>query len=85
MMDKRPNFTKELVSQLREAYGGAIKVFDTEIPKSIRMTESNVNGKSVYGYDPKNPVGRAYEAFTREVIAHDKALECIGRDIQTVR
>ena len=26
MMDKRPNFTRELVSQLREAYGGTIKV-----------------------------------------------------------
>lgn len=85
MMDKRPNFTKELVSQLREAYGGAIKVFDTEIPKSIRMTESNVNGKSVFGYDPKNPVGRAYEAFTKEVIEHDKAIERIGRDIQEAR
>ena len=83
--DKRPNFTRELVSQLREAYGGTIKVFDTEIPKSIRMTESNVNGKSVYGYDPKNPVGRAYEALTREVIEHDKALERIGRDVQIDR
>ena len=85
MMDKRPNFTKELVSQLREAYGGAIKVFDTEIPKSIRMTESNVNGKSVFGYNPKNPVGIAYEALTQEVIEHDKALERVGRDIQTAR
>ena len=85
MMDKRPNFTRELVSQLREAYGGTIKVFDTEIPKSIRMTESNVNGKSVFGYNPKNPGGIAYEALTQEVIAHDKALERIGRDIQTAR
>ena len=85
MMDKRPNFTRELVSQLREAYGGTIKVFDTEIPKSIRMTESNVNGMSVFGYNPKNPVGISYEALTQEVIEHDKALERVGRDIQTAR
>lgn len=85
MMDKRPNFTRELVSQLREAYGGTIKVFNTEIPKSIRMTESNVNGKSVFGYNPKNPVGIAYEALTQEVIEHDKALERVGCDVQIDR
>ena len=55
------------------------------LPKSIRMTESNVNGKSVFGYNPKNPVGIAYEALTQEVIEHDKALEHVGRDIQTAR
>lgn len=49
------------------------------------MTESNVSGKSVYGYDPKNPVGIAYEAFTREVIEHDKQIERIGSVIQTAR
>lgn len=85
MMDNRPNFTKDIVAKLRAAYGGVIKIFDTEIPRSIRMTESNLKGKSVYGYDPKNPVGRAYEALTQEVIAHDKALERIGRDVQIDR
>jgi hypothetical protein len=49
------------------------------------MTESNVNGKSVFGYNPKNPVGIAYETLTQEVIEHDKALERVGRDIQTAR
>jgi len=85
MMDKRPNFTKELVMKLRESYGDYIKVFDTEIPKSIRMTESNVSGKSVFGYDPRNPVGLAYEAFTKEVIEHDKQIERIESVIQTAR
>ena len=41
MMNNRPNFTKDLVAQLREIYGGVFRVFDTEIPTSIRMTESS--------------------------------------------
>lgn len=49
------------------------------------MTESNVNGKSVFDYDPKNPVGRAYEALTREVIEHDKALERVRSGVQIDR
>ena len=61
------------------------KVIAIANQKSIRMTESNVNGKSVFGYDPKNPVGIAYEALTQEVIAHDKAFERIGRDVQEAR
>lgn len=41
MMDKRPKFTRELVSLIREAYGSSVHVFDTEIPTSIRMTEKH--------------------------------------------
>ena len=39
MMDNRPNFTKELVTQLRNAYGDVFRVFQTEIPTSIRMSD----------------------------------------------
>ena len=60
MMDKRPNFTKDLVARLREAYGGQINVFTAEIPTSIRMTESGDNGNSIFAYDPKGKVAQAY-------------------------
>lgn len=60
MMDKRPNFTKDLVARLREAYGGQINVFTAEIPTSIRMTESGANGKSIFAYNPKGKVAQAY-------------------------
>lgn len=60
MMDKRPNFTKDLVARLREAYGGQINVFTAEIPTSIRMTESGANGKSIFAYDPKGKVAQAH-------------------------
>ena len=78
MMDKRPKFTRELVSLIREAYGSSVHVFDTEIPTSIRMTESGANGQSIFQYDPKGKVAEAYENLAKEVVAN-------GRERQTVR
>lgn len=75
MMDKRPNFTKDLVTCLREAYGNQVNVFKTEIPTSIRMTESGAYGKSIFAYDPKGKAAQAYEKFTKEVIANGREKE----------
>lgn len=86
MMDKRPNFTKDLVARLREAYGNQIKVFDTEIPTSIRMTESGAYGKSIFSYDPKGKVAEAYEKLTKEVIENGREKEKRHeRSAETVR
>lgn len=86
MMDKRPNFTKDLVARLREAYGDQIKVFDAEIPTSIRMTESGAYGKSIFAYDPKGKVAAAYEQLTKEVIENGREKEKRHeRSAETVR
>lgn len=86
MMDKRPNFTKDLVSRLREAYGDQIKVFDAEIPTSIRMTESGAYGKSIFAYDPKGKVAAAYEQLTKEVIENGREKEKRHeRSVETAR
>ena len=86
MMDKRPNFTKDLVSRLRETYGDQIKVFDAEIPTSIRMTESGAYGKSIFSYDPKGKVAAAYKQLTKEVIKNGREKEKRHeRSTETVR
>ena len=88
MMDKRPHFTKDLVAQLRESYGDVFKVFDTEIPTSIRMSESNARGKSIFVFDPKGKVAAAYEKLTQEVIENGRQrqeIQCELRSVQTSR
>ena len=75
MMDKRPNFTKDLVARLREAYGSQVKVFDAEIPTSIRMTESGAYGKSIFAYDTKGKVAEAYDQLAKEVAANGREKE----------
>ena len=85
MMNNRPNFTKDLVAQLREIYGGVFRVFDTEIPTSIRMTESSARGKSIFAYDPRGKVAAAYEKLTQEVIGNDRKRQEAQRELRTVQ
>ena len=86
MMDKRPNFTKDLVARLREAYGGQVNVFTAEIPTSIRMTESGAYGKSIFAYDPKGKVAQAYEQLTKEVVANGREeINRVGRTFEATR
>lgn len=85
MMDNRPNFTKDLVAQLRESYGDTFKVFDTEIPISIRMSESSARGKSIISYDRKNKVAAAYERLTWEVIENGREGQTFQRELRTVQ
>ena len=85
MMNNRPNFTKDLVAQLREIYGGVFRVFDTEIPTSIRMTESSARGKSIFAYDPRGKVAAAYEKLTQEVIGNDRQRQKAQRELRPVQ
>ena len=68
MVDSRTNYTKEISSLIRDTYGGHIKVFQTEIPRSIRAAEISAEGKSIFSYDPKGKVADAYGKLTKEVM-----------------
>lgn len=85
MMDNRPNFTKELVTQLRNAYGDVFKVFETEIPTSIRMSESNARGKSIFEFDRKGKVAAAYEKLTQEVIENGRQEQTVQRELRSIQ
>ena len=71
MADSRTNYSKEVSALLRSTYGSKIKVFDTEIPRSIRAAEISAEGKSIYAHDPNGKVAEAY----REVLKIEKQRE----------
>ena len=85
MMNNRPNFTRDLVAQLRETYGSVFKVFDAEIPTSIRMTESSARGKSIFAFDAKGKVAAAYEKLTQEVIENGRQEKTVQRELRAVQ
>jgi chromosome partitioning protein len=68
MVDGRTNYAKEISELIRETYGKKIRVYDTEIPRSIRAAEISAEGKSIYMHDPKGKVADAYRALTKEVL-----------------
>lgn len=67
MVDNRTNFAKDISFVLRRDYGDKLRVFQTEIPLSIRAAETSAQGKSIYAFDPHGIASKAYQAFTREV------------------
>lgn len=68
MVDSRTNYAREISTLIRDTYGGRIKVFDSEIPRSIKAAEISAEGKSIYTYDPRGKVADAYQTMTREVM-----------------
>ena len=68
MVDARTNDAKEISELIRNAYGGKIKVYDTEIPRSVRASEISKEGTSIFKHDPGGIVADAYRELTREVV-----------------
>lgn len=71
MLNSRTNYAKEIVSLLEEAYGGSVHIYDSKIPFSVRAAEATAEGISIYKYDPKGKVAKAYKDFTKEVLANE--------------
>ena len=67
MVMPRTNISKEVTALVRRAYGQNIKVFDAQIPHSIRAVEATAEGKSIFAYDKGGKVAAAYEQFGKEV------------------
>ena len=59
MVMPRTNISKEITATVKSAYGQRIKVFDTEIPHSIRAVEATAEGKSIFAYDKSGKVAAA--------------------------
>ena len=67
MVMPRTNISKEVTALVRRAYGQNIKVFDVQIPHSIRAVEATAEGKSIFAYDKGGKVAAAYEQCGKEV------------------
>ena len=68
MVDNRTNNAKVIIENLSSVMGRNIKIFDNKIPHSVKVAESNLEGKSVLLHDKNSKVSIAYENLTREMI-----------------
>lgn len=72
MVDAHTNDARNNMELLHNAYGNQIHVFDNYIPFSVRMKEAVREGQSIFKYEPKGKVAKAYMSFTEEVLEHGK-------------
>ena len=65
MVDSRTNYSKDISNLIRESYGGKLKVYKTDIPRSVRAEEISAEGTSIFKHDPKGKVAEAYKILTK--------------------
>ena len=80
MADFRANLTNEVISEARKFFKE--KVYNTVIPRNIRLTEAPGFGKPVAMYDKKSIGALKYQEFTNELLGIKKeAMPETAKDI----
>jgi chromosome partitioning protein len=72
MFDSRNNLSNQVVADVRQFMGG--KVYDTMIPRNVRISEAPSYGKPVLVYDLKCVGSEAYLKLATEVIQREREL-----------
>lgn len=70
LVDVRTNLAKDVTMQLKENYGSAIKIYESQIPLAVKAAEVTAKGKSIFAYDENGTVAKAYKALAKEVISN---------------
>ena len=67
MCDNRTNLSKLLTQQVEEMYQGKIAVFQTKIPKTVKVGEAIYSGQSIKKYVKGSSVDIAYDNLAKEI------------------
>ena len=66
MYDGRTNLAQQVVEEVRRYFPQ--RIFDTLIPRSVRISEAPSYGQLIAEYDPQNRAAHAYSTLTDEVL-----------------
>lgn len=66
MFDGRTRLSQDVVNEVRKHFGK--KVFNTVIPRNVRLSEAPSHGKPINFYDPNSPGAKAYEFLAKEIL-----------------
>ena len=73
MFDSRTNLSAQVVAEVREHFGE--RVYETVIPRTVRLSEAPSFGKCILEYDPQGSGGKAYRALAEEFLRRHDAVQ----------
>ena len=73
MYDKRNKLSSEVEKEAREYFKN--KVYQSVVPRNVRLSEAPSHGVPVLLYDKKCPGSKSYFSFTEEFLNQDKPVE----------
>ena len=79
-MTEHTNVSDHYCGQVRSTYGNKIHVFTTEIPRNVKVQESQANAEPTILYDPKSNSAKAYIEFAKEVSGYGREEQVFERD-----
>lgn len=76
MFDDRTNLARQVAEDLRRFFSK--EVFETVIPRNIRLAEAPSHGKPIILYDLHSKGAEGYLRLAKEILAHDENTTAIG-------
>ncbi|MFT8458964.1 MAG: AAA family ATPase [Liquorilactobacillus ghanensis] len=68
MLDARTKLGVQVVEEVRKFFGK--KVYQTLIPRNVRLSEAPSYGQPIIDYDPSSKGAQEYQALAKEVLSH---------------
>jgi chromosome partitioning protein len=79
MFDGRTKLSEQVVAEVRGYFGP--RVYDSVIPRSVRLSEAPGFGEPITRYDPSSRGATAYRSLAREVLAGHQNGDGQGGDV----
>jgi len=73
MYDGRTRLTREVEGEVRKFFGGTTQVFDTVIPRTVRLAEAPSHGLPITLYAPSSNGAEAFRNLAQEVLSVTQA------------
>ncbi|MGO4882916.1 MAG: ParA family protein [Bryobacteraceae bacterium] len=80
MFDDRTNLTRQVANDLRDFFGD--QVFQTVIPRSIRLAEAPSHGQTILAYDVRSRGAESYIRLAKEILENEQER---GQSAQSAR
>ncbi|MGA8942295.1 MAG: AAA family ATPase [Thermoactinomyces sp.] len=70
MFDGRTNLSIQVMEEVKKYFQQ--KVYETVIPRNVRLSEAPSHGKPIISYDPRSRGAECYKQLAKEVVMHNE-------------